>query len=83
MPAVGRLVTEATIRRRDGRALLVELDNGHQLYARVSARRKTMAATLVEGDRVRVEVPVADPSHGWLLEPVENDESKNVSQTTL
>lgn len=83
MPVVGRVVTEATVRRRSGRTLVVELDNGHQLYARVSVRCKTMAATLVEGDRVRVKVPVADPSHGWLLEPAGNNESKNVSQTTL
>ncbi len=75
MPAAGRIVTGATVKRRSGRTLLVELDNGHQLYARVTARGKTVAATWAEGDRVRVEVPVADPSHGWLREPVGKNES--------
>lgn len=68
MRAAGRIVTEGAVRRQEPRVLLVELDNGHQLHARVTARRKAVAATLAEGDRVRVEVPVTDPSHGLLLE---------------
>ena len=71
MPAVGRIVTEGVVRRLEPRVLLVELDNGHQLHARVTMRRKAVAAILAEGDRVRVEMPVADPSHGLLLEKVD------------
>ncbi len=82
MPRNGFIVTEGRVERRAGRAFCVKLVNGHDVYARFSSMNGGLCRIEI-GDTVRLEVPVADPSKGFLVGKLVSHESQTISKAAL
>lgn len=67
MPRPGFVIAVGTVLRYIQGALCVGLSNGHVVYAR-PGRRAPEVGGIGVGETVRVEVTVADPRKGFVLE---------------
>lgn len=67
MARPGFVMAVGEVTRRLERTACVVLKNGHLVYARCGQRSGVVGAVDV-GDRVRVEVTVADPRKGFVVE---------------
>lgn len=63
----GWVVTSAVVCEIRGRTVVAMLDNGHRVFARIRLRDAAFPPAIGLGDRVRVEIPLADPTHGIVM----------------